>query len=235
MTILFPLIITGSNQPPRFLNYFFSTYLLIYEDMPVGESLWSSCMLYFDVSLWSCALLCQLVYCIEMVCPLYVLDVKLRKRKQQVKRVGIKDIDSDGNGCVCFCMCVVCLSLWWEGISRAWSSEWFSIIYNCNRKQVGCFGYFASWCSCLDEMDCPDFIYSCYYKLAFMLCVTAVRGSWGLSPVLPGSIIPSPYLFFCHFLLVAVIDRAIWRCLAFHLLWGCQWLRIKILYIGLIF
>lgn len=28
----------GSNQPPRFLNYFFSTYLLIYEDMPVGES-----------------------------------------------------------------------------------------------------------------------------------------------------------------------------------------------------
>lgn len=30
--------IPGSNQPPRFLNYFFSTYLLIYEDMPVGES-----------------------------------------------------------------------------------------------------------------------------------------------------------------------------------------------------
>lgn len=30
--------IAGSNQPPRFLNYFFSTYLLIYEDMPVGES-----------------------------------------------------------------------------------------------------------------------------------------------------------------------------------------------------
>ncbi|CAG6017760.1 unnamed protein product, partial [Menidia menidia] len=25
----------GSNQPPRFLNYFFSTYLLIYEDMPI--------------------------------------------------------------------------------------------------------------------------------------------------------------------------------------------------------
>lgn len=37
-TILF----TGSNQPPRFLNYFFSTYLLIYEDMPVGESPWHS-------------------------------------------------------------------------------------------------------------------------------------------------------------------------------------------------
>lgn len=32
------LLFTGSNQPPRFLNYFFSTYLLIYEDMPVGES-----------------------------------------------------------------------------------------------------------------------------------------------------------------------------------------------------
>ncbi|KAM7385877.1 hypothetical protein PAMP_001926 [Pampus punctatissimus] len=30
----------GSNQPPRFLNYFFSTYLLIYEDMPVGS--WAS-------------------------------------------------------------------------------------------------------------------------------------------------------------------------------------------------
>ncbi|XP_033956694.1 cadherin-23 [Pseudochaenichthys georgianus] len=28
----------GSNQPPRFLNYFFSTYLLIYEDTPVGSS-----------------------------------------------------------------------------------------------------------------------------------------------------------------------------------------------------
>ncbi|XP_008428317.1 cadherin-23 isoform X2 [Poecilia reticulata] len=28
----------GSNQPPRFLNYFFSTYLLIYEDMPIGSS-----------------------------------------------------------------------------------------------------------------------------------------------------------------------------------------------------
>ncbi|KAI4812232.1 hypothetical protein KUCAC02_023637, partial [Chaenocephalus aceratus] len=25
----------GSNQPPRFLNYFFSTYLLIYEDTPI--------------------------------------------------------------------------------------------------------------------------------------------------------------------------------------------------------
>ncbi|KAI9533700.1 hypothetical protein NQZ68_019781 [Dissostichus eleginoides] len=25
-----------SNQPPRFLNYFFSTYLLIYEDTPVA-------------------------------------------------------------------------------------------------------------------------------------------------------------------------------------------------------
>lgn len=32
------IFIPGSNQPPRFLNYFFSTYLLIYEDMPVGES-----------------------------------------------------------------------------------------------------------------------------------------------------------------------------------------------------
>ncbi|CAB1425056.1 unnamed protein product [Pleuronectes platessa] len=28
----------GSNNPPRFLNYFFSTYLLIYEDMPIGSS-----------------------------------------------------------------------------------------------------------------------------------------------------------------------------------------------------
>ncbi|XP_039477829.1 cadherin-23 [Oreochromis aureus] len=28
----------GSNQPPRFLNYFFSTYLLIYEDTPIGSS-----------------------------------------------------------------------------------------------------------------------------------------------------------------------------------------------------
>ncbi|KAF6725620.1 Cadherin-23 [Oryzias melastigma] len=28
----------ASNQPPRFLNYFFSTYLLIYEDTPIGSS-----------------------------------------------------------------------------------------------------------------------------------------------------------------------------------------------------
>ncbi|XP_028278698.1 cadherin-23 [Parambassis ranga] len=28
----------GSNQPPRFVNYFFSTYLLIYEDTPIGSS-----------------------------------------------------------------------------------------------------------------------------------------------------------------------------------------------------
>ncbi|XP_030012447.1 cadherin-23-like [Sphaeramia orbicularis] len=28
----------GSNQPPRFLNYFFSAYLLIYEDAPIGSS-----------------------------------------------------------------------------------------------------------------------------------------------------------------------------------------------------
>ena len=70
-----------------------------------------------------------------------------------------------------------------------------------------------------------------------MLCGTAVGGIWGLRYEChnTGSIIPPPYLFFVIFLLVAVIDRAIWRCLAFHLLWGCQWLRIKILYIGLIF
>ncbi|XP_057704908.1 cadherin-23 isoform X1 [Corythoichthys intestinalis] len=40
--LLLPFLILqsceGSNQPPRFLNYFFSTYLLIYEDMPVGSS-----------------------------------------------------------------------------------------------------------------------------------------------------------------------------------------------------
>ena len=77
LTILPSLFITGSNQPPRFLNYFFSTYLLIYEDMPVGESLWSVSMLYF-MSLhylkevqWSClcGFLCQLVYCTEAVSP----------------------------------------------------------------------------------------------------------------------------------------------------------------------
>ncbi|XP_027861757.1 cadherin-23 isoform X2 [Xiphophorus couchianus] len=41
--ILLPFLVLqsfceGSNQPPRFLNYFFSTYLLIYEDMPIGSS-----------------------------------------------------------------------------------------------------------------------------------------------------------------------------------------------------
>ncbi|KAK6293340.1 hypothetical protein J4Q44_G00356660 [Coregonus suidteri] len=28
----------ASNQPPRFQNYFFHSYLLIYENTPVGES-----------------------------------------------------------------------------------------------------------------------------------------------------------------------------------------------------
>nr|XP_040035256.1 cadherin-23 isoform X2 [Gasterosteus aculeatus aculeatus] len=41
--LLFPFLLLhsfceGSNQPPRFLNFFFSTYLLIYEDAPVGSS-----------------------------------------------------------------------------------------------------------------------------------------------------------------------------------------------------
>ncbi|KAL1262589.1 hypothetical protein QQF64_005328 [Cirrhinus molitorella] len=27
----------ASNQPPRFQNYFFQSYLLIYENTPVGE------------------------------------------------------------------------------------------------------------------------------------------------------------------------------------------------------
>ncbi|XP_038594037.1 cadherin-23-like [Micropterus salmoides] len=41
--LLLPFVILhsfceGSNQPPRFENYFFSTYLLIYEDTPVGSS-----------------------------------------------------------------------------------------------------------------------------------------------------------------------------------------------------
>lgn len=56
----------------------------------------------------------------------------------------------------------------------------------------------------------------CYYKLAYMLCPTAVGSGCGLrykpqtrsSPISPGSIIPLPYLFL-SFLLVAVIDRAI--------------------------
>ncbi|RXN13947.1 cadherin-23-like isoform X1 [Labeo rohita] len=30
---------TASNQPPRFQNYFFQSYLLIYEDTPVGTSI----------------------------------------------------------------------------------------------------------------------------------------------------------------------------------------------------
>lgn len=45
---------------------------------------------------------------------------------------------------------------------------------------------------------------------------------------------PLLFIYLLSFLLVAVIDRAIWRCLTFHHLWGCQWLGIKKLYIGLI-
>ncbi|XP_068597669.1 cadherin-23 [Brachionichthys hirsutus] len=36
--LLLHSVCEGSNQPPRFVNYFFSSYLLIYEDMPVGSS-----------------------------------------------------------------------------------------------------------------------------------------------------------------------------------------------------
>lgn len=57
-----------------------------------------------------------------------------------------------------------------------------------------------------------------------------------LNSIPPESIMPPLtliYVFF--FLLLAVIDKAIWGCLAFHHLGGCQWLGIKILYIGLIF
>lgn len=46
---------------------------------------------------------------------------------------------------------------------------------------------------------------------------------------------PLTLIYVFVFWLVAVIDKAIWRCLALHHLWGCQWLGIKILYIGLIF
>lgn len=46
---------------------------------------------------------------------------------------------------------------------------------------------------------------------------------------------PSYLFIFSHSLLVAVTDRAIWRCLAFHHHLRCQWLRIKILFIGLIY
>lgn len=85
------LFITGSNQPPRFLNYFFSTYLLIYEDTPVGESLWSVSMLYLmylhclKKVQWSClcGLFCQLVNCTKVVCPLYSLNLNRERENNK--------------------------------------------------------------------------------------------------------------------------------------------------------
>lgn len=72
--------------------------------------------------------------------------------------------------------------------------------------------------------------------LASLLWAFFLRRQHWLSSI-PAESIMSPltliYVFF--FWLVAVIDKAIWRCLALHHLRGCQWRGIKILYIGLIF
>lgn len=140
VTIPPSLFFTGSNQPPRFLNYFFSTYLLIYEDMPVGECLRSASVLPFDastpakqstvkLSLWIALSTCLLHRSGLSSAP---AEYKLRKRKQQVKRhvrMGVTGMAMDvlyQDACAArVCMCVACLSAWRGGSSRARSSDWY--------------------------------------------------------------------------------------------------------------
>lgn len=156
-TILF----TGSNQPPRFLNYFFSTYLLIYEDMPVGESPWHSSN---------------------------VTD-------------HVVDRDDKHWQWILNCFCV-------------WSFRAFSY-----RRDL-------KWPFILVSHSATIHMHIHRMINLVIVCQSAVLGegsSVQLLPVLP------------VFFLVAVIDKAIWTCLAFHHLSGCQWLGIKILYSGLIF
>lgn len=156
-------LFTGSNQPPRFLNYFFSTYLLIYEDMPVGESPWHSS---------------------------YVTDHVVDRTWRQTLAMNSE--------------LFLCLLLF-RDFSYRRDLKWLFTLGS----------HFAN----------IHIHMHCIINLV-IICQSAVLGEGSSVQLLP--ILPV-------FFLVAVIDKAIWTCLAFHHLSGCQWLGIKILYSGLIF
>lgn len=156
-------LFTGSNQPPRFLNYFFSTYLLIYEDMPVGESPWHSS---------------------------YVTDHVVDRTWRQTLAMNSE--------------LFLCLLLF-RDFSYRRDLKWLFILGS----------HFAN----------IHIHMHCIINWV-IICQSAVLGEGSSVQLLP--ILPV-------FFLVAVIDKAIWTCLAFHHLSGCQWLGIKILYSGLIF
>lgn len=116
--------------------------------------------------------------------------------------------------------------------------EWLSMIFSHHRENRGLSCIFRTLVLVFGQIWCLHVIIN-----LFICCVPLLlrlvggsgmntRHGWVWFPLDP----LFPFLFiFLSFLVVAVIDRAIWRCLAFHHLWGCQWLGIKILYRGLIF
>lgn len=152
------VVFTGSNQPPRFMNYFFSTYLLIYEDMPVGKSPWHSSYVTDHVADWT----------------------------------------------------------WWKTL--AMNSELFLCLLGFRDFN---FRRYLKRLFILASHSANIYVHIHCMKNVVIISQGAVLGE-GCSvqafPILP------------VFFLVAVTDKAIWTCLAFHHLSGCHWLGIKILY-----
>lgn len=145
------------------------------------------------------------------------------------------------DACMCFCVCGVFACVMRRKLQ---SLVVWVILYNIagTKENWDAFWIFhilvlmSGWKS-LSIFDTSMLLQAC-----LCMCVPLLLGVMVWTPDTVESdsswIYYSPsYLFFVFFFffLVAVIDRAIWRCLAFHHLWGCQWLGIKILYIGLIF
>lgn len=156
-----------------------------------------------------CLCLCFVTLFAAQLCSvLAILEYKLR-RKKRVRRDVTTNADSDGNGCP--------LS------SRVHMYE-SGCLYNIQlvQKKPGML---------MSERICHvirSLIITC------PTCVGMLTTDTKLSPI-PFDLSFPIFIYLLSFLLLAVIDRAIWRCQAFHHLWGCQWLGIKILYSGLIF
>lgn len=110
-----------------------------------------------------------------------------------------------------------------------------TIVYSWHKRKLRCFRYLGL---SIKDVSINDI----YMLLWASLCYGPLLGGrWGLeykhqawlNAIPPGSTCISPHftsIYILSFLLVAVIDKAIWRWLV-----GCQWLWIKIPEFGLIF
>lgn len=111
MNYVLCLFTAGSNQPPRFLNYFFSTYLLIYEDMPIGKSTVCGVSALSKQSKLCFANGFVSLFVAQRCSVLFFLLLGLYSR--DTKRDVIIDTDSDSNGCLLSrCVCAL-LFVWW--------------------------------------------------------------------------------------------------------------------------